>query len=264
MQSSNNPEELLFTDSEGQRGRLEDIIDDGLDGGYEDRIPALINLLNSGEPYYRLLACVMLTCWGHPSGFQQIIDWASHTENVPWKESPVVYERLSGSDSAFEMLADALNTSYYCDEEPILKQWQIAATKALLGIYHHYYFGRILALSIVRNKEVAIAVKHEVITAIEASIVILQKPKPVGFDLAFQIACLLIPLTPLDDDAAANYANQLSYQYPKNERVLREIANALGDGKGQATLATLQHLKTLQIPSLESDVEKAINRRSNI
>ena len=74
MQSLNNAEALLFTDREGRRGQLQDIIDDGLDGGYENRIPALVELLNYGEPYHRLLACVMLTSWGHPLGFQILID----------------------------------------------------------------------------------------------------------------------------------------------------------------------------------------------
>ncbi|MBD2514353.1 hypothetical protein H6G93_04900 [Nostoc sp. FACHB-973] len=262
MQSLNNPEELLFTDREGNRGQLQDIIDDGLDGGYEDRIPGLINLLNSGEPYHQLLAAVMLTSWGHPAGFQKLIDWAANSQNVPWKEAPVVYERISETDSAFEKLADALNTSYYADDNQKLKQWQIDAIKALLGIYYQYYFGRTLALAIVRDKEIAKAVKNEIIAAIEASMQILQQHTSLGFDLAFQVASLLIPLTPIDDNLTANYANKLISKYSQNERILREIANALGDGKGEATLATLQHLRTLKMPALVRDVENAIARRS--
>lgn len=263
MQSLNAPEELLFTDREGKRGQLQDIIDNGLEGGYEYRIPALIDLLNSGEPYHRLLACIMLTSWGHPSGFQTLINWASNSEDVPWKNSPVAYERISGSDSAFEMLADALKTSYYCEEDPTLKQWQIAATKALLGLYHRFYFGRTLALVIVREKEITIAVKNEIIAAIEFSIAILQQHTVLDFNLPFQVACLLIPLARLDDYAAATYANQLISNYPQNLRMLREVANALGDGKGDTTLATIQHLKTLGIPALKEDVENAISRRSS-
>jgi hypothetical protein len=35
-------EKLLFTNLEGNREQLQDIIDAGLDGGYENRIPELI------------------------------------------------------------------------------------------------------------------------------------------------------------------------------------------------------------------------------
>ncbi len=262
MQSLNNPEELLFTDCEGNPAQLQDIIDDGLDGGYEYRIPGLINLLNSGEPYHQLLAAVMLTSWGHPAGFQKLIDWASNSQSVPWQAAPVVYERISQTDSAFEMLADAVNTSYYADENQKIQQWQIKAIKALLGIYHQYYFGRSLALAIVRKKEIAQAVKSEIIAAMEASLKILQEHTSLGFDLAFQVACLLIPLTRIDENAAANYANQLIFSYSHKERILREIANALGDGKEKATLAILEHLKTLKMPALVRDTENAIARRS--
>ncbi|MBD2681003.1 MULTISPECIES: hypothetical protein [Nostoc] len=262
MQSLNNPEKLLFTDREGNQGQLQDIIDDGLDGGYEDRIPGLINLLSSGEPYHQLLATVMLTSWGHPAGFKKLIDWANNSQNVPWKAAPVVYERISQTDSAFEMLADAVNTSYYADETQKIQQWQIDAIKALLGIYHQYYFGRSLALAIVRDKEIAQAVKNKIIAAIEASLTILQEHTSLGFDLAFQVACLLIPLIRIDEDIAVNYANQLIANYSHKERILREIANALGDGKGEATLAILQHLKTFKMPALVRDTESAIARRS--
>lgn len=160
------------------------------------------------------------------------------------------------------MLADAVNTSYYAEENQKIQQWQIEAIKALLGIYHQYYFGRSLALAIVRNKEIAQAVKSEIIAAMEASLKVLQEHSYLGFDLAFQVACLLIPLTRIDEDIAANYANQMIANYSHKERILREIANALGDGKGEATLAILQHLKIFKIPALVRDVESAIARRS--
>jgi hypothetical protein len=262
MQSLNNAEALLFTDREGRRGQLQDIIDDGLDGGYENRIPALVELLNYGEPYHRLLACVMLTSWGHPLGFQILIDWASNSEDVPWKQAPIVYERISGADSAFEMLADAVRTSFYCKENESLKQWQIAALKALLGVYHRYYFGRTLALAIVRGKEIAVALNSEIKAAIETSLAMLQQRTPLELNLAFQVASLLIPLAPLEDTATADYANQLISSCHNEERILRELANALGDGNGAATLTTLKHLKTLKMPALDRDVENAIARRS--
>lgn len=257
-----NPEEILFTDREGRRGQLQDIIDEGLDGGYDERVPALVDLLTSGNPYHRLLACVMLTSWGHPKGFQMLIDWASKPDNVPWIEEPVVYDRISGTDNAFEMLADAVMTSYYCEEDRALKPLRTAAVKALLGLYHSRYFGRTLALAIMRDRQVAAAAESEIYSAIEASMAVLDQREQVGFDLVFQVASLLIPLASLNDQAAASYANQLIARYSQNQRMLSELANALGEGRGPDTLASLQHMKTLGIPALDHDIKSAIARRS--
>ena len=263
-QSSLNPEELLFTDHEGTRGQLQDIIDEGLEGGYEDRLPALVDLLASGEPHHRLLACIMLTSWGHPVGFRTLIDWASNPSKVPWIDESIVYDRISGADSSFEMLADALMTSYYCENHHALKPLQTAAAKALLSVYHSHYFGRTLALAIVFDKQVAAAVKDEICSAIEASMATLRQHKPVGFDLPFQVACLVIPLASLNDSAAASCADQLILDYPQHQRMLGELLNGLVNGKGSYTLASLQRLKTLGIPDLEREAESAIARRSVI
>lgn len=261
MESLNNPENLLFKDLEGKQAQLQDVIDDGLEGEYEHRVPALVELLDCGEPYYQLLACVMLTSWGNYSGFQKLIDWASNPENIPWKDMLVVYERISEADSAFEMLADGLKTSFYCQENQKLEQLQIEAIKALLSIYHQQYFGRTLALAIVRNKSVASNVKNEIIAAIKTSMAILQQNRPMEFDLAFQVASLLTPLAHLDDRITAFYANQLINNYSQNERVLRELTYILGGGKSSATFEVLQHLKNLEIPHLKNYVENAMARR---
>jgi hypothetical protein len=183
--------------------------------------------MNCGEPYHQLLACVMLTSWGHPLGFQRLVDWASNSEEVPWKETPVVYDRIYGSDSAFEMLADALRTSFYCEENETLKKWQIAGTKALLNVYHRYYFGRTLAYAIVWRKEIAIDTKNEIKAAIEASLAILQENTLLQFDLLFQVASLLITLAPIEDNDTAYYANLIISNYHPTERSWKELADAL-------------------------------------
>jgi hypothetical protein len=78
-----SPAELLFSDAEGKPASLEDLIDDGLDGAYRDRIPALIGLLRDGAPRDRLYACMVLTAWGVAEGFTALIGWAEHTGSAP-------------------------------------------------------------------------------------------------------------------------------------------------------------------------------------
>lgn len=263
MQSFPSPEQLLFTNLEGEEEQLQDIIDEGLDGGYENRIPELSFLVDSGEPYYQLLACVMLVSWGIPKGFHKLLTWASDPENVPWQASPVVFDRIFGTDSAFEMLADAVKTSFYCENSKVLQLLQIEAIKALLNIYNRFYFGRTLALAISRNKEIAKIVQFEITNAIEASLSDLRESVSKGFDLAFQTSCMLIPLAPLNDEITALYANQIISILPQSQRTLYELTNVLGNAKEEATLKVLQHLRECEVPGLEQEVQQAIKRRAS-
>lgn len=258
---ANKPEELLFSDLEGNRVQYEDVIDEGLDGGYEERIPALIELLVSGEPYYQLLSCGMLTSWGHPSGFKKLIEWASNPGKAPWNETPVDIDRFTGADSAFELLAEALETSSYCDDEPELLKWQISAIKALTGIYHQSYFDRTLALAIINCKIDIEEVHSEIISAIKASLDRLERKDKIDFDLSFQIASLLMPLVRIDEQAAADYANLLLANYPDNTRMLMELSNALAKGTKSSTYKILENMMKLSNPMLKKEVEKALSRR---
>lgn len=102
-----SPAELLFSNAEGKPTSLEDLIDDGLDGAYRDRVPALIELLHGGAPRDRLYGCMVLTAWGVADGFTALIGWAEHPGSAPWADHPVEIDRRHGVDAAFERLADA-------------------------------------------------------------------------------------------------------------------------------------------------------------
>ena len=78
------PDELLFTDKDGARCQLQDVIYDGLDFDYSARYPALTRLVREGRPAHRLYACVMLTSWRAHAGFQMLIEWASDPRGAPW------------------------------------------------------------------------------------------------------------------------------------------------------------------------------------
>jgi hypothetical protein len=115
-----SPAELLFSDAEGKPTSLEDLIDDGLDGAYRDRVPALIELLHGGAPRDRLYACMVLTAWGVADGFTALIGWAEHPGSAPWADHPVEIDRRHGVDAAFERLADAVRSSLQLDPSPDL------------------------------------------------------------------------------------------------------------------------------------------------
>ncbi len=258
-----DPDALLFTDRSGERAQLQDVIDDGQDGGYEDRIPPLIELQDSGDPYHRLLATVMLTSWGEPAGFKALIRWASQPEQAPWASAPVTLDRISGTDSAFEMLADALRASFYSKNAAALKPLQAEAAKALLRASPSHYVGRTLMVAITSDGALTAAVDSDLRRAIDASIDALRNDRRPGFDLATQTAGLLTPLARLDDAAAARSAQALIQVAPDNLRMLRELAGALANGSGADTLGVLQELKRMDQPAVTQDVQRALSRRAS-
>jgi hypothetical protein len=152
-------EQLLFTQRDGSSADFYEVLDDGLDGGYAQRFPDLIILMRTGTPYHRFLAGVMLTAWGQPAGLQALIAWAQTPAQAPWAAAPVTFNRLTGADSAFAELADALRTSLLLDPAPALQHWQHAALEALLAIYHQYFFSEMLAVALRRDQAILQACK---------------------------------------------------------------------------------------------------------
>jgi len=261
MSRTRSPEQLLFTNLEEEKGQLQDIIDEGLDGGYEDRIPELIDLMDSGNPYHQLLACVVLVSWGIEEGFTQALNWASNYKKLPWEDSPVVSDRLYGVDSSFEMLADAVRTSFWCNDQTVVRPLQVNLLNTFLRIYSRVYFGQMLALAMIRNSEVPQSIKPEIMTAIENGLSDLTNGPSVEFDLAFQISSLLLPLAFIDDEITASYANRMLSMPGLSKRSLYEVISALGSASGTATLEILNQLQYCDFPDLEKEIKRATNQR---
>jgi hypothetical protein len=259
--AARSPSELLFTDREGKPTSVQDVAADGLDGGYEDRIPELEELLVSGSPYHRLMACVVLISWGEPAGFRTLIQWASDPAHVPWADYPVTADRLSGVDDAFANLADGLNASFWNEPAPALRQMQLDAGRALLAIYADCFFGRTLALALIRDKGVPPELKGNIVAASEAGLAAIRNGSTPHFDIASQIASLIFPLAVADDDLACRFADQLTPLLHNNARALRELALALASGTGEATRRSLEGLRHLGIPAVTEEADKALARR---
>ena len=255
------PEKILFTDRKGNTLPLEEVIADGLDGGYEERVPALMELVKTGSPYYRLMACIVLTSWGHRLGFETIIDWASDLTAVPWARESVTVDRIYSADDAFENLADALRTSYWNDTTPDLRKMQRDTARALLRIYPQVFFGRTLALALLRDKIWQSYGQSEIAKTILTSINTAQTGKKLSFDLTFQTASLLLVLARANDELTAKFAESLLSYFPANDRMLREIALALRDGQGPATLRVLDKLQRLGRPNVVVEVKKSLALR---
>jgi hypothetical protein len=255
-----DPDALLFTDKDGQRVALEDVINDGLDRNYSDRIPALVELAQRGAPDHRLYATAMLVAWGVPDGYANLAAWARDPASVPWASKPFTFDRFSGADSAFETLANAVATAVELDDErddvaPLRRD----ALRALLGAYHRVFFGRSLMTALEYDKPALPALRDDLAAAIDRATAAARTPPP--FDLATQAAFLLGPLARVDDERAARAADALLADHPGNERMVREIAHGLRSGTGPATLAIVKRLAESPLASVRTDARDSLAKR---
>jgi len=255
------PEELLFTEKDGTRAQLQDVIYDGLDHDYSKRYPALLRLMQEGQPAHQLYACVMLASWGVPEGLQTLIQWARNPDATPWADQPFTFDRFYGVDSSFEMMADAIQTAADIDRTNEIYALRSEAVQALLGIYHRAHFGRSLMLALDLDDDLTASVRVEIGQAVDQAIATAQTSK-MPFDLATQAAFLLGILASLDDAHAAQAAETLLSSELVTNRTTREVAYALGWGTGAATYTILQRLTLSPSASISKDAQDSLARRA--
>ncbi len=191
--------------------------------------------------------------WGETKGFETLIEWATHPDRVPWKDRPIEYERMMGADASFDRLANGLDSSSYLDPYPDLYQYQVAATCALLGIYHRYHFD-VLRFCVYRyRQDCAAAIESAIITSLQYC------DRPKAFDLTMQTAMLIGAIAETQDEKAAEYAERLLDSPYMRDRGRYELAMSLQQSQRAATLAVLHRLAAMGVePAI-----KAISNRLN-
>jgi hypothetical protein len=235
------------------------VIYDGLDVDYSDRVPALEQLAASGSPQHRLYATAMLASWGVPSALRSIAGWARAPESAPWAGTPVTFERFSGADSAFELLADALRISQDArGRDASTDALRAEAAGALLASFDRVYTGRKLAEVFDLDRPLRAAVASEIAPAVARGMV---AARAASFDLATQTASLVGALAALDDAAAAAAAERLVAEHPDATRVHNEVAYAMRFGTGPATLAVLDRLAKSPQAAVRTNANESLGLR---
>lgn len=256
---SDDPDKLLFTKLNGERGDLQDVIYDGFDNDYSGRIPALEQLMASGTPQQRLYACAMLASWAVPSALRGIAVWAKAPEAAPWAKDPVTFERFSGADAAFELLADAVRNSQDAPKRDATTDTLRAdAMRALLASFHRVHTGRKLFETLDLDKNLRAWVAADIGPAVDRA---LAAAGSADFDLATQTASLLGPLAAIDDAHAAKAAERLVTEHAGMLRTLNEVAYSMRFGTGPATLAVLETLAKSSHASVRQNAQESLARR---
>lgn len=255
---------LLFEDRNGDRAAFEDVMDDGLDGIYRERVPALVSLLTGCDSAeHRVLAAALLIAWGQRAGFDSAIQWLKHPREAPWSpvSSAVDSDRFP-LDDALPVLVDAVRTSLWNNESRDLRSIQGKLLKRILELAQSRYLGPNIGSTLARSELLSIELHDNLISAINGSLAALREPHDdVSFDLALQAARLILALARRDDEVTAKAATELLALRPR-ELVVREVVQSLGEGNGPSTAAVLEELALPGRGSVAIEAKEVLNRRS--
>ena len=248
-------DDLFHTDLEGEHAMLVDVIDDGLEGELDDRIPQLRRLLSEGDDEERLNAARMLVAWCDPVGFEALLAWAAKPDSSPG----AAVNRFTGDDATFARLADALRTSQYSIHADEQRSLRADAGRALLELVEDYDFERELSAAV---SPLRADLLPELTRAAERAVDAVAGSATPGFDLGTQAASLLMPLAREDDATAAELADRLIDAAPKDSRMLLELGDSMAAGTGPASLDVLQRLTKSRDPAVRENAAGALSRRA--
>lgn len=219
---------LFYTDSAGEPCGPDDAIADALDGAWAEREPEAAALLadKTADPYDRYLALTALVAWGSPAGYAAVTQAAADPDAVAWKEESI--DRLFSADNTFALLAQAVSDSLDMAEERGTTDDRLAALAALLGLADRFYFERYLSVQGLLTADIA-ELRGPIEEAVRRGLGRLEASPQVpetGFDLATQVAGLIVALAQVDRAAADAYAGALLATDP-GSRAERELAPIL-------------------------------------
>ncbi|WP_051872373.1 hypothetical protein [Streptomyces sclerotialus] len=218
---------LLFTDFHGDSADPDDVISEGLDGGYRDRTEALVEVFRDRTvgPYGRFLACLALTRWGDAVGYAAVTDAAADPEAVEWRGAS--YDRLHTQDDTFGLLADAVGDSADMVEERGTQDERVRAARALLAVADRVQFGRRIS-SLLRRELVSLCLP-ELRDAVDGGVRRVAGQQRLGFDLGLQLALMIVAAREYGVRWASDAARRLAEARP-GERALRELQELRAPG----------------------------------
>lgn len=133
---------LLGVDFDGQPVEdIDDVIGEAFDDPrHRERVPGLIALMNdtAAPEIERFLACVALTTWAEPTGYEAVVRAAADPEGTPWYDFSI--DRKFSVDSTFSQLADAVADSRHLTGDKGTEALRQEAFRALVRLADSQYF----------------------------------------------------------------------------------------------------------------------------
>lgn len=203
---------LLYVDNSGFETQLREIVYDGLEHreGYVERLPYLVQIVTKNKSvHYQQQACFMLLAWGHPFGFEKLIDWVDDFQNGSLKlNHQTSTHRYFGQSDFFAELANAVDISFDLTVSTEMVYLRRTVIKKLLSIFHLAYFDTHLTMVLWRDKEHLSSYESAINDALVNSLDSLFSTNNQPF-LATQIATLLSIFVHIDEANAVKYSSQV-------------------------------------------------------
>lgn len=197
--------ELLRTDFDGNPTEdIDDVILEAFDDSrYRERVPGIVDLMNdSAAPdAERFLACLALTTWAEPQGYEAVLHAAADPRNAPWYESLI--DRKFSVDSTFAQLAVAAGETDMVSEKGTGEQ-RVEVLRALIQLADREYFedkiGEIVDADTLRR------LLSDVRDVVERGIRSITDGDKRPFDLATQLVDLAVGVARVDVPLAVELA----------------------------------------------------------
>jgi hypothetical protein len=203
---------LLGTDLDGRPvDDVEDVIYDALeDPRHRERVPGLVELMNDPEAAERerFLACVALTTWAEPAGYETVVACARDPKRAPWYD--ILIDRKFSVDNTFAQLSLAV-----CDSDDLARvkgTWELRteAFRALVGIADREYFDEKLADLL--DKETVRTLLDDIREVVGRGVTQLAERRPQRFDLTTQLVDLSAAVATVDGPLAQRLAHDVLSQ----------------------------------------------------
>ncbi|MGW5347008.1 hypothetical protein [Streptomyces sp. NPDC004050] len=249
--------ELLATDFNGEPTTdIDDVIDSGIDEpGHRDRVPGLVELMNDpGEPEKeRFLACLALTTWAEPAGFEAVIRAAANPEGAPWYDFSI--DRKFSVDSTFSQLAVAVDSSRHLIEEKGTTALRGQAFRALVQIADSQYFedrlGELIDSATVRG------VLGDIKDAVGRGVRSLAEGEKQRFDLATQLVDLACAVAPVDGALSVELAMSVLH-VSASPRTVDHAVTIVFRAEGPEVRQFGEYLLTVGDASVRAEVRQAL------
>ncbi|MDT3396803.1 hypothetical protein RKE29_09135 [Streptomyces sp. B1866] len=217
-------EELLGTDFDGRPTTdLDDVVYEGLDDSrHRERVPGLVALMNdeSAAERERFLACVALTTWAEPAGYDAVVRAAADPKRAPWYD--ILIDRKFSVDNTFAQLSLAVSDSDVLAEEKGTLDQRVEAFRSLVRIADSEYFDEKLG-DLLDARSVA-AVLPDIRAVVGRGVAALAAREPSSFDLATQLVDLAAAVATVDGPTAVGLATDVLGSAASQRALIHAVA----------------------------------------
>ncbi|MBG0852805.1 hypothetical protein I2W78_13380 [Streptomyces spinoverrucosus] len=177
------------------------------DARHRVRVPGLVELMNdsSAPERERFLACVALTTWAEPTGYETVIALTRDPKTAPWYN--LLIDRKFSVDNTFAQLSPAVGDSDDLAHEKGTQNLRTEAFRSLVRIADREYFDEKLADLL--DRETVAAVLSDIHEVIGRGVVQLAEGLTQKFDLTTQLIDLAAAVATVDGPAAVRLAREV-------------------------------------------------------